>query len=286
MPVLEKLKEAQGFTASEKELAGYILRHADDACHLGMREMAEEAGKSNGTIMRVCRKAGCEGWSDFRIELAADLERVRRNARSVNPNEPFRGQVSPRAAMDAIAKLQQKAVEDCYASVDPDQASRLAKAMVESRQVIYYGLGDSYATATSFAALISKIGVTCMPADLYRFQNDAAFHATDRDLALFVTYSGDTLEKYQTQIQTLRNRHCRIAAISSRASIAERTSGIDLPVVVPLRENKYGKVATFYSQTCLRYVLNCVYSIAFSKNYANNLHNKDLIEMLEPGLGA
>lgn len=69
-------------------------------------------------------------------------------------------------------------------------------------------------------------------------------------------------------------------------AIAERTSGIDFPVVAPLHENKYGKVATFYSQTCLRYVLNCVYSIASSKNYANNLHNKDLIEMLEPGLGA
>lgn len=61
MPVLKKLKEAQGFTASEKELAGYILRHADDACHLGMREIADAAGKSNGTIMRVCRKADREG---------------------------------------------------------------------------------------------------------------------------------------------------------------------------------------------------------------------------------
>lgn len=251
-----------------------------------MREMADAAGKSNGTIMRVCRKAGCEGWSDFRIELAADLERVRRNARTVNPNEPFRGQVSPRAPMDASAKLQQKAVEDCYASVDPDQISRLTKALTEARTTIYYGLGNSYATATSFAALISKIGITCLPADLYRFQSDAAFHATDRDLALFVTYSGDTLDMCQTQLATLRNRRCRIAVVSSRASITERTSGIDFPVVVPLHENKYGKVATFYSQTCLRYVLNCVYSIAFSKNYANNLRNKDLIEMLEPGLGA
>jgi len=26
-----------------------------------MREIADAAGKSNGTIMRVCRKAGCEG---------------------------------------------------------------------------------------------------------------------------------------------------------------------------------------------------------------------------------
>ena len=203
------------------------------------------AGKSNGTIMRVCRKADCEGWSDFRIELAADLERVRRNARTANPNEPFPGQVSPRAPMDAIAKLQQKAVEDCYASVDPDQISRLAKALTEARTTIYYGLGDSYATATSFAALISKIGITCPPADLYRFQSDAAFHATDKDLVLFVTCSGDTLDICQTHAACdpaqppLQDSCCLIACLNSREDIWHRLSRRRAPAREQVRQGRH-----------------------------------------------
>ena len=45
-----------------------------------------------------------------------------------------------------------------------------------------------------------------------------------------------------------------------------------------MRENRFNKVGTFYAQTCMRYVLNCVYSVAFSKNYDANITLKDYIE--------
>ena len=283
MSVINALAEKHDFTAAEAELADYILAHADAVSRMGLADLAAASYKSNGTILRLCRKAGSSGWREFRVDLTADLERARRTSRAIDPSMPFHDSASAQAVMNGIAALEREALEDCYASIDYRQVQALADALVGARRVIFYALGDSYATALAFGAEVAKIGIDCHPADQYRYINESAFHATSDDLALFVTYSGNLVEKYMgVQYETLRRRSCKVGIVTSLASAGERFSGYDYPLVVPNREKRYGKISTFYSQTCLRYALDCVYSVAFSRNFADNLADRELIERLEP----
>lgn len=284
MSVIEGLKARQRFTVAESELADYILEHADAVSHQGIAELAAAAGKSNSTIIRLSRKVGSRGWRDFCVDLAADLEKLRRTAADTDPNTPFLGKSSTASIMSSILRLENAALSDCYAGVHPESIGRLARAATGARRIIYYALGDSYATLYAFGALMSKIGVECVAADQYRLHHEAAFHASSHDIALIVSYSGAYLADLATQIARLRVQHCKIAVITSDASALDSVPPFDFPVLLPFRENRYGKVATFYSQTCIRFVLNCVYSVAFSQNFDVNLRDKDLIEMLEPGL--
>lgn len=285
MSTLEALAEKRDFTKSEAELADFMLMHADEIGRMGLAELAAASYKSNGTILRLCRKVGSSGWREFRVDFSADLERARRTSRAIDPNVPFRDNASAQAVMNGIAALKREALEDCYAGIDYRQVQALADALVEARHVILFALGDSYATALAFGAEASKIGVTCIPSDQYRFANEGAFHTSPDDLAIFVTYTGTLVEEYMSvQFATLRERRCKRAIVTSRACMAERFSGFDFPLIVPNRESRYGKISTFYSQTCLRYALDCVYSVAFTQNYASNLMDRELIERLEPGV--
>ena len=287
MSVLTALLEKRGFTSAESELADYILAHADEVARMGLADLASASYKSNGTIMRLCRKAGSSGWREFRVDFTADLERARRTSRAIDPNTPFLSSASTQAVMNGVSALKREALEDCYASIDGAQVQELADALVSARHVIFYALGDSYATALAFGAEVSKIGISCMPADQYRFINEGAYHATPDDLALFVTYTGALIDEYmRVQFETLRKRGCKIAIVTSMAKAADRFSGFDYPLIVPNRENRYGKISTFYSQTYLRYALDCVYSVAFCRNYSSNLLERELIERLEPGLAS
>lgn len=280
--IIEKLRDGQGLSTAELDLADFILRHADEVVHMGMREVAAASLKSNSTIMHLCRKMGSSGWRAFRVDLAADVERLRSRNVLIDPNEPFRGRVSTQAAMHSIAALKREAVEDCYAFVSPDQVDALTEAMLRARRVIVYARGDSYQTGLVFGGLMSKIGVTCIPFDLYRFKNATAYHATPDDLALVISYSGDLVGDLGLQLGTLAARGCQVAVVTANEAAARQVGVRALLLGVPWRENKYGKVATFYSQACLRYALDCVYSVAFSRNYQGNLHDKNQIEMLEP----
>ena len=221
MPVLKALSEKRDFTAAESELADYILAHADEVARMGLADLAAASYKSNGTIMRLCRKAGSSGWREFRVDFTADLERARRTSRAIDPNTPFLGNASTQAVMNGISVLKREALEDCYASIDSEQVQGLADALVSARHVIFYALGDSYATALAFGAEISKIGISCVPADQYRFINEGAYHATRDDLALFVTYTGTLVDEHmRLQFETLRKRGCKIAIVTSMAKAA------------------------------------------------------------------
>lgn len=282
MPVLDILASKRGFTASEAELADYILEHADEVARMGLSDLSAAAYKSNATIIRLARKAGSSGWRDFRIDLAADLEKRRRDEKRVDPNAPFEGKPSTAAIMSSIATLEHNAIIDCYARVNPEAVGTFARATVQARRIMYYALGDSYASAFVFGALMSKIGVSCVPADQYRFRHEASFHVGPQDLALIISYSGDYLDELGDELARMRERHCKIAVITSDERITDAFPSYDYPIVLPKRENRLHKVATFYSQTCIRYVLNCIYSVAFAQNYDTNLTAKDFMEKLEP----
>ena len=282
MPVIEQLTSKHGFTAAEKELADYILENADAVSHMGIAEVAQGAYKSNATIIRLCRKTGSQGWRDFRLELVADLERARQAVPRADANKPFSGMASTASIMSSILKLKTAALSDCYASVSREAVGRFGRAVVEARGVIYYALGESYTTLYAFGGLMAKIGVKCIAADQYRLRSEAAFYAKPDDLALIVSYSGSYITELERQIAQLRRQRCKIAVITSDASVLDAMPAFDFPIIVPFRESKHDKVATFYAQTCIRYVLDCVYSVAFSQDFDSNLHKKDFIEMLEP----
>lgn len=297
MAIIEGLQAKRDFTVAESDLADFILEHVDEVSRMGIADLAAASYKSNATIIRLCRKLGVNGWRDFRVALASDLEKVRNRIESPDPNHPFKEKSSTASIMSNILRLEQSALTDCYAGVNPEQVGNLARAAVKARKIIYYALGDTYATLYAFAALMSKIGVECVAGDQYRFQLEAAYHAGPEDLALIVSYSGRYLtQKDNTaatttfrpgltrQIEQLRAKHCKIAVITANAQALDVHPRYDHSILLPQRESMFGKVATFYSQTCIRYVLNCVYSVAFSQNYGEYLREKDQIEMVEPDL--
>lgn len=114
MSVIERLHAKENFTRSEAELADFILQNADATVNMGISDLASAAGKSNGTIIRLCRKVGSTGWREFKLDLVASIERARRNMRDIDPNKPFEGETSTASVMRSISVLQCEAIKDCY----------------------------------------------------------------------------------------------------------------------------------------------------------------------------
>lgn len=53
----------------EMQVYQFIIKHREGVSYMTIRELAEQAGVSTTTVLRFCRKMGCEGWSEFRIRL-------------------------------------------------------------------------------------------------------------------------------------------------------------------------------------------------------------------------
>lgn len=59
---------------------------------------------------------------------------------------------------------------------------------------------------------------------------------------------------------------CKIIAVTADDTLSERLPMLDCLLLLPMGENRSKRVATYYSQACIRYALNCVYGEIFSRN--------------------
>ena len=273
MKVLDALKLKRGLTETEAALADYILAHADDVPSMTIRSLAQISHCSGSSIVRLCQKLGLDEYRELRLEIVRELEHRRSSLFGINPDRPFIEGSSTADISSSIAALSKQAIDATYASTPTALIKKAARLLLDSRRVVYYALGDSCASVEVFTQLLYKIGVVCangMPkGDQGVFERTLDPH----DLAFIVSHSGNLIADYAHTIDTLRASGCKTIVITANPSLEERLMGTDCLFLLPQGENRSERLATFYSQECIRYVLNCIYAEAFSADYQQNLEH-------------
>ena len=274
MAVLEALERGEGFTDLEQTLARYILDHADEVVELRVGDLARMAYVSNATVIRLCKKVGTDGYRDFRLALAAELERRRREHRSIDANRPFAPGENVKDVIAKVADLTREAVDVCYAALDPNEVDRVARAISSAGHVYFFALGDSRLSADSFGNDLMKLGIRSTDAGSYGELYSVAHSVRRGDVVFVVTYSGAFLQTVERFLPLFKERGARTVLVSTAA----KPLGVDYSLRFPAKEERAGKAGTFYSQTCIRLALSCVYAQVYALDYARNENHRDEVE--------
>ena len=71
MDLFHALSDEDGrLSGLEKKLAALVLDDVDFVVNSSIVDLAERAGVSPPTVTRFCRRLGCQGYSDFKVQLA------------------------------------------------------------------------------------------------------------------------------------------------------------------------------------------------------------------------
>lgn len=73
------------FSELEYILYNYISANTDKVIFMRIRELADATHVSNTSILRFCRKLGCEGFSEFKVMLKLELEKNKKLKLSSDP---------------------------------------------------------------------------------------------------------------------------------------------------------------------------------------------------------
>ncbi len=275
MALLDALRRKQGFTDTEDSLADYILAHTDEVAEMNIGVLSTSAHTSNAAVVRLCRKLGLDGYRDFRITLARELERARSHVFDVNPDKPFIEGTNTRDILSSIAALSRQAIDASYEMMDAADIRKAARLMQGARHIAFYAIGDTAVTVEGFSNLLLKLGIICTNGVQHDDANVVTQILDARDLAIVVTHSGGLVDFYAGTIKTLRKRGCKMVLITANQTLESRLAGTDCVILVPEGETRSGRVATFFSQECIRYVLNCIYSEIFALNWQENVDQLD-----------
>ena len=279
--ILDRLRTMSDLTASEQALADLIAERPTFIINSTIAEVARESATSNATIVRFCRKLGFDGFRSFRLQLVAEMEHAEDAGIAVDPDFPITPRQSTTEMLASIADLTKEAVDACHAALRPADVQHVARLIAQADAVFFFATGDSQISCEAFANLLLKLGVRCIIAGSQGEYRAVAHTVRRHDLAIFASYSGDFLDTpaLNDVLPTLKERGCETVLVTSAAL---RSPWIDQYLVFPARESVQGKMATFYSQTCIRYLFNCLYAAVWSMDYHENLARKYRIDGTSP----
>ena len=280
MNLVDSLKARRGFTSAESSVADYILHHAEGVPRMTVGELSEKSHVSKAAIIRLCHKLGLDGYRELRVELAAELERRRSHLADIDVNRPFTEHESCATTLRLVAELEREAIDACYQSISPELIETLAHEVVEAQRVVIYAVGDSCLVASLFASKLSKLGIACINAGLYADYAANTAIAAPGDLALLVTYSGLLLRGVLANggIHPIIERGCRTAVVTGLSEEDPLVRDADYVVSFQRLEAQKGAIGSFYSLTCMGYILNCIYARVYAHDFERYDRSKAMVD--------
>lgn len=262
--ILDTFLHDQDFTDTERTVITYILDHLDEVPTMNIGNLAKETFASNGTIIRICRKVGCNGFRELKYELTKEYEGQRYSRKDVDFNTPFGTHQSVVDIIDSMSDLYRESVTVTQQHLNQAKVREAAQLLNKSNRIFLFATGDSYITAEGFSNKLVKLGVYPVLANTYGDQLSVAENIKKNDVAIFISYTG---ENQTNCLPILKKKNVPIIGITANEeSLINKLS--DITIQIPYREGKKDeRIGTFYSQVSISLVLNILYSLLYS------LHN-------------
>ena len=143
MPTLQEIcRQADSLTRIQRRIFERMLRHPEAVCYATLRDMAAQMGAAEVTILHMCRRLGCSGYSELQKAFrAVNAEKLRvaypadYTLETAGPQRIGEG-LTP---MADLFRQEQACLGALASGVGEQQLTDCAQALRQARTVLVYG---------------------------------------------------------------------------------------------------------------------------------------------------
>lgn len=260
MTILEKLENRINFTVTENQVVEYILEHFDKIETLTIDQLARETFTSHSTIIRVCQKLSLKGFKELKMRLVQERETNKFLSKNVNYSIPFQFNETSEDIIDNIYSLYKESINLIHSQIDKEELIQISQCLLDAKRIFIFAIGDSKLTAKSFINKMIKINLFPILATENNEELFISHSINKEDCALFITYSGQS-PNFDQCLDIIKSTKTIVLTSSLESNLVQKCR---YHIVLPNVEKEY-KIATFYSQLALQYILNIIFSIIYNK---------------------
>lgn len=189
------IQNIQDLNDLEMSVYQYVMQHQDAIPYMRIRELASNAHVSTTTILRFCKKLGCDGYLEFKLKMKEHLG----NQRNVHVPED----------LSELKVFLERVDSEAYQQKLNEAASMIAQA----DRVFCVGVSNSGYVAQYAARYFSGFGKFSM-AITDPFYPMWQMNDMENTVALVFSISGEVSQVTQITNQ-LKQHHCRIISITN-----------------------------------------------------------------------
>ncbi len=257
---------------SRKSIADFLVQEGSGVENLSMAEVAELTFTSKPSLVRFAKAMGYAGWRDFRLDFVRAMrwrESQRQEAADVDPNHPFSSEDDLPSVVTNVCSLEQQAIFEMTSQIEEDVLREAARRVADARRLVFFGAAPNSYFGELFAYKLIQLGVSC------QVPKEDEWSAIARDLgpedcAIVVSYSGEGPQRPPVNLVSLFNEaQVPVVAItnSGRNWLREHC---DCVLAFRPREHIFSKISGYYSEQCVRFALDALYSAYFALDYDRN----------------
>jgi DNA-binding MurR/RpiR family transcriptional regulator len=174
----------------EQVLAQYILQHSDQVITMGIADLSAASTASTATISRFCKAFHFNGYTDFKVKLAAELAG---QPQSQSYQDIVAGN-SLHKIISAIEANHLRSITDTTRMLDDKELQKAINAFSSAERVDLYGVATSGLVALDFYQKLVRIGIRANCFSDPHMQITSASNLLPQDVAFGISYSGETPE--------------------------------------------------------------------------------------------
>ena len=190
----------QSLNSLEILVYSYVMEHKKEVQFMTIRELAEAVHVSTSTIVRFCKKVGCDGYSEFRVQFKMFLREEKENRKKMTADDN----------LDELTNFFRTATSTKYQEMIAENAEMIRMA----KQLIFIGIGTSGILGKYGARYFSNLGKYSQYIEDPYYPIQADMEGT---VVIALSESGETQEVVKLAGR-FREHGCKVLSITNGTS--------------------------------------------------------------------
>jgi DNA-binding MurR/RpiR family transcriptional regulator len=238
---------------AEQQVVDYIVDNPEKVIYLSVAGLAENSGVSDATVVRTCRSLGLNGYQDLKVTLAQDI---------VTPLQSIHEEINENddasTIIDKVFQGTLHALTFTHDTLNVDSVVKAAEAIMQARNLVIIGLGNSHSIALDFQHKMLRLGIQAIAHSDSHMQAIACSNLTDKDVLFAISHSGSSRDIVDST---------RIAKEQGATTISLTNIGVsplnkitDIQLYTASKETKY-RIVAMSSRIAQMAVIDSIYTI-------------------------
>lgn len=272
MNIFTKLSQLTKLTENEKVLADYIISNPDNILTMNAKDLANQTYVSQTSVYRLCNKLDLSSFSDLKVLIATQKSDYTKENKETDFNYPFFNNQTHYEIINNMENLYQQTIIATKNLLDLETVRLIVQEMYNAKRLAIFPSSGNIYVAENFRQNMQEIGKPVEIATTKYDQHWSTRVKNKDDLVIVISYLGKT--PYILEIvEELKRRQAKIVLIC--ATYEERLSPLaNYRLYMCSYENFQEKIGSFSSRISLQYILDCLYSCYFERNFDDFLKFK------------
>lgn len=272
MDIIERMRNQDNFTASEKEIIHLILNKPETLMSFPTAaQLAAAAYTSASTVVRLCKKLGCSSYGEFKANFISQYEKRQSALLYVDASLPFKSSDAPMNVLKQLTELESIALHQTLSLIDLDTFNRIVSMLSRASCIDIYGSGNNVNLLHDFAYKMGSIHRQVRISLDHQQQMLAAASQYTDHCALVISYSGETHSTLRYARLLKQNKTPSISVTSHGENSLTAVTDEHL-YIATLESKSYSntKIGSFSSGISVMTLMNYLYAGVFLADYERN----------------